>query len=47
MKPEHVNPHHAKKLRKLDDNNSKKKERRAPKEIVVSVDGGYFSHSYI
>lgn len=35
MKPVHVNPHHVKKFKKLDDNNPNKNDRKAPKTIEV------------
>lgn len=33
MKPVHVNPHHVKKSKELDDNNPSKNDRKDPKTI--------------
>ena len=37
MKPVHVNPHHVKKSKELDDNNPNKNDRKDPKTIVREV----------
>lgn len=43
MKPVHVNPHHVKKSKELDDNNPSKNDRKDPKVIAGLVkDGRYF-----
>ena len=47
MKPVHVNPHHVKKSKELDDNNPNKNDRKAPKTIAALVNEGRFSYSYI
>ena len=43
----HVNPHHVKKSKELDDNNPNKNDRKAPKTIATLVNEGRFSYSYI
>ncbi len=47
MKPVHVNPHHVKKSKGLDDNNPNKNDRKDPKTIAVLVNEGRFSYPYI
>lgn len=47
MKPVHVNPHHVKKSKELDDNNPNKNDRKDPKTIAVLVKEGRFSYPYI
>lgn len=47
MKPVHVNPHHAKKSKELDDNNSNNNDRKDPKTIAAFVNEGRFSYPYI
>ena len=47
MKPVHVNPHHVKKSKELDDNNPNKNDRKDPKTIVGLVNEGRFSYPYI
>ncbi len=47
MKPVHVNPHHVKKSKELDDNNPNKNDRKDPKTIAVLVNEGRFSYPYI
>ena len=47
MKPVHVNPHHVKKSKELDDNNPNKNDRKDPKTIAALVNEGRFSYSYI
>lgn len=47
MKPVHVNPHHVKKSKELDDNNPNKNDRKDPKTIAALVNEGRFSHPYI
>lgn len=47
MKPVHVNPHHVKKSKELDDNNSNKNDRKDPKTIAALVNEGRFSYPYI
>ena len=47
MKLVHVNPHHVKKSKELDDNNPNKNDRKAPKTIATLVNEGRFSYSYI
>ena len=38
MKPVHVNPHHVKKSKELDDNNPNKNDRKDPKTIAGSCE---------
>ena len=45
MKPVHVNPHHVKKSKELDDNNPNKNDRKDPKTIAGLVNEGRFSYS--
>ena len=40
MKPVHVNPHHVKKSKELDDNNPNKNDRKDPKTIATLVNEG-------
>ena len=47
MKPVHVNPHHVKKSKELDDNTPNKYDRKDPKTIAVLVKEGRFSYPYI
>ena len=47
MKPVHVNPHHVKKSKELDDNNPSKNDRKDPKTIAALVNEGRFSYPYI
>ena len=47
MRPVHVNPHHVKKSKELDDNNPNKNDRKDPKTIAVLVNEGRFSYPYI
>lgn len=43
MKAVHVNLHHVKKSKELDDNNPSKNDRKDPKTIVALVNEGRFS----
>lgn len=47
MKPVHVNPHHVKKSKELDDNSPNKNDRKNPKAIAGLVNEGRFSCPYI
>lgn len=47
MKPVHVNPHHVKKSKELDDNNPNKNDRKDPKTIAALVNEGRYSYPYI
>lgn len=47
MRPVHVNPHHVKKSKEMDDNNPSKNDRKDPKTIAVLVNEGRFSYPYI
>lgn len=47
MRPIHVNPHHVKKSKELDDNNPNKNDRKDPKTIAGLVNEGRFSYPYI
>ena len=47
MEPVHVNPHHVKKSKELDDNNPNKNDRKDPKTIAGLVNEGRFSYPYI
>ena len=47
MRPVHVNPHHVKKSKELDDNNPNKNDRKDPKTIASLVNEGRFSYPYI
>ena len=47
MKPVHVNPHHVKKSKELDDNNPNKNDRKDPKTIAgLSMRGGSRTLTY-
>ncbi len=47
MKPVHVNPHHVKKSKELDDNNPNKNDRKDPKTIAALVNEGRFPYPYM
>lgn len=47
MKPVHVNPHHVKKSKELDDNNPNKSDGKDLKTITALVNEGRFSYPYI
>ena len=47
MRVVHVNPHHVKKSKELDDNNPNKNDRKDPKTIAALVNEGRFSYPYI
>ena len=47
MRAVHVNPHHVKKSKELDDNNPAKNDRKDPKVIAALVNEGRFSYPYI
>ena len=47
MRPVHVNPHHVKKSKELDDNNPNKNDCKVPKTIACLVNEGRFSYPYI
>ena len=47
MKSVHINPHHVKKSKELDDNNPNKNDRKDPKTIAALVNEGRFSYPYI
>jgi transposase len=47
MKPVHVNPHHVKKSKELDDNNPDKNDRKDPKVIAGLVNEGRYFYPYI
>lgn len=47
MRVVHVNPHHVKKSKELDDNNPNKNDRKDPKTIASLVNEGRFSYLYI
>ena len=47
MRPVHVNPHHVKKSKELDDNNPNKNDRKDPKTIAALVNEGRYSYPYI
>lgn len=47
MQVVHVNPHHVKKSKELDDNNPNKNDRKDPKTIGALVNEGRFSYPYI
>ena len=47
MVPVHVNPHHVKRSKELDDNNPNKNDRKDPKTIAALVNEGRFSYPYI
>ena len=47
MRPVHLNPHHVKKSKEMDDNNPNKNDRKDPKTIAALVNEGRFSYPYI
>ena len=47
MRIVHVNPHHVKKSKELDDNNPNKNDRKDPKTIATLVNEGRFTYPYI
>lgn len=47
MRPVHVNPHHVKKSKELDDNNPNKNDRKDPKTIAGLINEGRYSYPYI
>jgi len=47
MKPVHVNPHHVKKSKEMDDNNPNKNDRKDPKTIAALVNEGRFPYPHI
>ena len=47
MKVLHVNPHHVKKSKELDDNNPSKNDRKDPKVIAGLINEGRFTYPYI
>lgn len=47
MAPVHVNPHHVKKSKELDDNNPSKNDRKDPKVIAGLVNEGRYFRPYI
>ena len=47
MRIVHVNPHHVKKSKELDDNNPNKNDRKDPKTIAALVNEGRFFYPYI
>ncbi|MBO6252079.1 MAG: IS110 family transposase [Bacteroidaceae bacterium] len=47
MRPVHVNPHHVKKSKELDDNNPSKNDRKDPRVIARLVIEGRYSYPYI
>ncbi|MBQ5483958.1 MAG: IS110 family transposase [Lachnospiraceae bacterium] len=47
MRPVHVNPHHVKKSKELDDNNPSKNDRKDPKVIAGLVNEGRYNYPYI
>ena len=47
MRPVHVNPHHVKKSKELDDNSPTKNDRKDPKVIAGLVRDGRYSYPYI
>ena len=47
MRPVHVNPHHVKKTKELDDNDPSKNDRKDPKVIAGLVREGRYSYPYI
>ena len=47
MRTVHVNPHHVKKSKELDDNNPNKNDRKDPKTIAALVNEGRFTYPYI
>lgn len=47
MKPLHVNPHHVKKSKEMDDNSQAKNDRKDPKVIAGLVNAGRYMYPYI
>jgi transposase len=47
MRPVHVNPHHVKKSKEMDDNNPSKNDRKDPKVIAGLVNEGRYFYPYI
>ena len=47
MQPLHVNPHHVKKSKEMDDNDPSKNDRKDPKVIAALVNEGRYSYPYI
>ena len=47
MKPLHVNPHHVKKSKEMDDNSLAKNDRKDPKVIAGLVNAGRYMYPYI
>lgn len=47
MKPLHVNPHHVKKSKEMDDNSQVKNDRKDPKVIAGLVNAGRYMYPYI
>ena len=47
MRPLHVNPHHVKKSKEMDDNDPSKNDRKDPKVIAALVNEGRYSYPYI
>ena len=47
MRPVHVNPHHVKKSKELDDNNPSKNDRKDPKVIAGLINEGRYLYPYI
>ena len=47
MKPAHVNPHHVKKSKEMDDNDPSKNDRKDPKVIAGLVNEGRYFYPYI
>ena len=47
MRIVHINPHHVKKSKELDDNNPNKNDRKDPKTIAALVNEGRFFYPYI
>lgn len=47
MSPLHVNPHHVKKSKEMDDNDPSKNDRKDPKVIAALVNEGRYSYPYI
>ena len=45
FKPVHVNPHHVKKSKEMDDNNPNKNDRKDPKTIAALVNEGRFLYN--
>lgn len=47
MRPVHVNPHHVKKSKEMDDNDPSKNDRKDPKVIAALVNEGRYAFPYI